>query len=100
MINNFGGDMRPTWGVPVAEIQRGIRSGVRKVNIDTDNRMAMTAGVRRVLANDPAEFDPRKYLKEGTALMMELCQARFEAFGTAGQADRIKPLSLEAMASS
>jgi fructose-bisphosphate aldolase class II len=99
MINNFGGDMRPTWGVPVAEIQRGIRSGVRKVNIDTDNRMAMTAGVRRVLANDPTEFDPRKYLKEGTALMQDLCQARFEAFGTAGQADRVTPLSPEAMAS-
>lgn len=98
MINSFGGDMRPTWGVPVAEIQRGIRSGVRKVNIDTDNRMAMTAGVRRVLDENPGEFDPRKYLKEGTALMKELCKARFEAFGTAGHADRIKPLPLEAMA--
>lgn len=98
LINNYGGDMRPTWGVPVEEIQRGIRSGVRKVNIDTDNRMAMTAGVRRVLAENPSEFDPRKYLKEGIKLMTELCKARFEAFGTAGHADRIKPVSLEAMA--
>ena len=98
LINNYGGDMRLTWGVPVEEIQRGIRSGVRKVNIDTDNRMAMTAGVRRVLTENPSEFDPRKYLKEGTRLMTELCRARFEAFGTAGHADRIKPISLEAMA--
>ncbi|WP_417834017.1 class II fructose-bisphosphate aldolase [Thalassospira xiamenensis] len=98
LINNYGGDMRLSWGVPVEEIQRGIRSGVRKVNIDTDNRMAMTAGVRRVLTENPSEFDPRKYLKEGTRLMTELCRARFEAFGTAGHADRIKPISLEAMA--
>ena len=98
VINSYGGDIRPTWGVPVEEIQRGIRSGVRKVNIDTDNRMAMTAGVRRVLADQPGEFDPRKYLKEGMGLMQDLCRARFEAFGTAGQADKITPLALEAMA--
>ncbi|WP_296997206.1 class II fructose-bisphosphate aldolase [Thalassospira sp. UBA848] len=98
LINSYGGDMRPTWGVPVEEIQRGIRSGVRKVNIDTDNRMAMTAGVRRVLTEKPGEFDPRKYLKEGTALMTALCKERFEAFGTAGHAGRIKPRSLEEMA--
>ncbi|MEI4487432.1 class II fructose-bisphosphate aldolase [Frigidibacter sp. MR17.14] len=97
VINNFGGDIRPTWGVPVEEIQRGIRSGVRKVNIDTDNRMAMTAGVRRVLAQNPGEFDPRKYLKEGMGLVKELCKARFEAFGTAGHADQITPVPLEAM---
>ncbi|WP_370202680.1 class II fructose-bisphosphate aldolase [Salipiger bermudensis] len=98
LINSYGGDMRPTWGVPVEEIQRGIRSGVRKVNIDTDNRMAMTAGVRRVLSDNPGEFDPRKYLKEGKALMTALCKARFEAFGTAGHASRITPVPLEAMA--
>ena len=98
IINSYGGDIRPTWGVPVEEIQRGIRSGVRKVNIDTDNRMAMTAGVRRVLSETPGEFDPRKYLKEGSKLMKELCAARFEAFGTAGNADKIMPLPLEAMA--
>jgi fructose-bisphosphate aldolase, class II len=98
VINSYGGDIRPTWGVPVEEIQRGIRSGVRKVNIDTDNRLAMTAGVRRVLSGVPGEFDPRKYLKEGMGLMKDLCRARFEAFGTAGQADRIVPVALEAMA--
>ncbi|EPX75678.1 class II fructose-bisphosphate aldolase [Salipiger mucosus] len=98
VINSYGGDIRPTWGVPVDEIRRGIRSGVRKVNIDTDNRMAMTAGVRRVLSETPGEFDPRKYLKEGKALMQDLCKARFEAFGTAGHASRITPLPPEAMA--
>ncbi|GAA4228532.1 fructose-bisphosphate aldolase class II [Sagittula marina] len=98
IINSYGGDIRPTWGVPVEEIQRGIRSGVRKVNIDTDNRMAMTAGVRRVLSENPGEFDPRKYLKEGLSLMKDLCRARFEAFGTAGHANKITPLALDAMA--
>lgn len=98
VINSYGGDIRPTWGVPVEEIQRGIRSGVRKVNIDTDNRMAMTAGVRRVLVENTGEFDPRKYLKEGMGLMKDLCRARFEAFGTASHADGIVPVALEAMA--
>lgn len=98
IINSYGGDIRPTWGVPVEEIQRGIKSGVRKVNIDTDNRLAMTAAVRRTLAESPAEFDPRKYLKPAMAMMTELCKARFEAFGTAGHADRITPLALDRMA--
>ena len=98
IINSHGGDIRPTWGVPVEEIQRGIRSGVRKVNIDTDNRLAMTAAIRRTLAEDPSEFDPRKYLKPAMAMMQEVCRQRFEAFGTAGHADRIRPLPLEAMA--
>jgi fructose-bisphosphate aldolase class II len=98
VINAHGGDIRPTWGVPVEEIQRGIRSGVRKVNIDTDNRLAMTAAIRKVLAEDPAEFDPRKYLKPAMAMMSAVCRARFEAFGTAGHADRIRPLPVEAMA--
>ena len=98
VINAFGGDIRPTWGVPVEEIQRGIRSGVRKVNIDTDIRLAMTAAIRKTLAQDPSEFDPRKYLKPAMAMMAEVCKARFEAFGTAGHADRIRPLPLEAMA--
>lgn len=100
MINNYGGDIRPTWGVPVEEIQRGIRSGVRKVNIDTDNRLAMTAAIRKALAEDPAEFDPRKYLKPAMMMMTEVCKARFEAFGTAGQASRLRPVPLEAMAKS
>lgn len=98
LINESGGEMPQTYGVPVEEIERGIKSGVRKVNIDTDNRMAMTAGVRKVLSETPGEFDPRKYLTEGKALMQQLCKARFEAFGTAGHASRITPLPLEAMA--
>lgn len=98
IINAYGGDIKPTWGVPVEEIQRGIKSGVRKVNIDTDNRLAMTAAIRKTMAEDPSEFDPRKYLKPAMAMMTEVCRARFEAFGTAGNADRIRPLPLEAMA--
>ncbi|RNF33684.1 class II fructose-bisphosphate aldolase [Paracoccus methylarcula] len=98
IINDHGGDIRPTWGVPVEEIQRGIRSGVRKVNIDTDNRLAMTAAIRKTLAEDPSEFDPRKYLKPAIAMMAEVCKARFEAFGAAGHASRIRPLPLAAMA--
>jgi fructose-bisphosphate aldolase class II len=98
MINSYGGDIRPTWGVPVEEIQRGIRSGVRKVNIDTDNRLAMTAAIRKSLSEDPSEFDPRKYLKSAMTMMTEICVQRFEAFGTAGHASRIRPLPLEVMA--
>ncbi|MBI1171090.1 fructose-bisphosphate aldolase class II [bacterium] len=98
IINSHGGDIRPTWGVPVEEIQRGIRSGVRKVNIDTDNRLAMTAAIRKALAEDPSEFDPRKYLKPAMALIQQVCTARFEAFGTAGHASGIRPLPAEAMA--
>ncbi|TMV85633.1 fructose-bisphosphate aldolase class II [Thioclava sp. BHET1] len=98
IINAYGGDIRPTWGVPVEEIQRGIRSGVRKVNIDTDNRLAMTAAIRRTLAEDPSEFDPRKYMKPAMEMMATVCRQRFEAFGTAGQAARIRPLPLVEMA--
>ncbi|WP_199260733.1 class II fructose-bisphosphate aldolase [Paracoccus binzhouensis] len=98
IINAHGGDIKPTWGVPVEEIQRGIRSGVRKVNIDTDNRLAMTAAIRKKLSEEPAEFDPRGYLKPAMAMMSEVCKARFEAFGTAGNAPKIRPLPLAAMA--
>ncbi|MCF3973486.1 class II fructose-bisphosphate aldolase [Paracoccus salsus] len=98
IINSHGGDIRPTWGVPVEEIQRGIRSGVRKVNIDTDNRLAMTAAIRKTLAEDRSEFDPRKYLKPAIAMMATVCRQRFEAFGTAGHAARIKPLTLAEIA--
>jgi fructose-bisphosphate aldolase class II len=98
IINSYGGDIRPTWGVPVEEIQRGIRSGVRKVNIDTDNRLAMTAAIRKTLADDPSEFDPRKYMKPAMSMMTDVCKARFDAFGTSGHADKIRPLPLEAMA--
>lgn len=97
IINDFGGDMKQTYGVPVEEIVKGIKSGVRKVNIDTDLRMASTGSVRRHLQENPSNFDPRKFLKESTAAMKGICQARFEAFGSAGNADKIKVKSLEEM---
>lgn len=97
IINEFGGEIPETYGVPVEEIQEGIKHGVRKVNIDTDLRLASTGSVRRFLAENPAEFDPRKYLKLTTVAMKDICTARFEAFGTAGQASKIKPLPLEQM---
>ena len=96
IINKFGGKMKPTWGVPVEEIQRGIRHGVRKINIDTDNRMAITGQIRKVLQENPSEFDPRKYLKPALEAMSQICRERLEQFGTAGQASRIgkiRPLS-------
>ncbi|GAB1583764.1 class II fructose-bisphosphate aldolase [Phyllobacterium phragmitis] len=98
IINRYGGDIKPTWGVPVEEIQRGIRNGVRKINIDTDCRMAMTGQVRRVLSENPAEFDVRKYLKPAMAALTKLCCERFEQFGTAGHAGNITPLTLAEMA--
>ncbi len=97
IINSYGGDMGETYGVPVEEIVEGIKNGVRKVNIDTDLRMASTGSVRRHLAENPANFDPRKFLKEATKGMMEICKARYEAFGSAGHASKIKPISLEEM---
>lgn len=99
IINQYGGDMGETYGVPVGEIVEGIKHGVRKVNIDTDLRMASTGAVRKFLAEHRKEFDPRKFLAAATRSMKDICVARYEAFGTAGQASRIKPLSLEAMTS-
>jgi len=99
IINNYGGDMGQTYGVPVEEIVNGIKSGVRKVNIDTDLRMASTGSVRKHLADNPSNFDPRKFLKESTAAMKGICKARFESFGSAGHADKIKVASLEKMIS-
>jgi len=99
IINNYGGDMGQTYGVPVEEIVEGIKNGVRKVNIDTDLRMASTGAVRKHLSENTANFDPRKFLKESTKAMSEICKARYEAFGTAGQASKIKPVSLEVMIS-
>lgn len=96
IIREHGGDIKETYGVPVEEIQEGIRHGVRKVNIDTDIRLAMTGAMRRAMAKDRSEFDPRKFLKDATAAAREVCVARFEAFGCAGMAARIKPVSLEA----
>ncbi len=97
IINSFGGDMGQTYGVPVEEIVEGIKNGVRKVNIDTDLRMASTGSIRRFLAEDRKNFDPRKYLKEATKAMKGICKQRYEAFGAAGMADKIKPVSLEVM---
>jgi fructose-bisphosphate aldolase class II len=98
IINENGGTMGETYGVPVEEIQEGIKHGVRKVNIDTDLRMAVTGTLRRFFAQNGKEFDPRKYLSEATKAMRDICIARYEAFGTAGQASKIKVLSLEKMA--
>ena len=97
IINNYGGDMGQTYGVPVEEIQEGIKNGVAKVNIDTDLRMASTGSIRKHLAENASNFDPRKFLKESTAAMKGICKARFEAFGSAGNASKITPLSLEKM---
>jgi len=99
VINEFGGDIGETYGVPVEEIVEGIKHGVRKVNIDTDLRLASTGAIRRFLAQNSSEFDPRKYLAVATKAMKEICLARYEAFGTAGQASKIKVLSLDAMTS-
>ncbi len=99
IINEFGGDMGETYGVPVKEIQEGIKHGVRKVNIDTDLRMASTGAVRKFLAENKSNFDPRKFLKASTAAMKDICKARYEAFGCAGHASKIKPKTLEQMIS-
>jgi len=97
IINNYGGDMGQTYGVPVKEIVEGIKNGVRKVNIDTDLRMASTGAVRRHLQENTSNFDPRKFLKEATKGMKEICKARYQAFGCEGHASKIKASSLETM---
>jgi len=89
--------MGQTYGVPVSEIVEGIKHGVRKVNIDTDLRMASTGAIRKHLFDNKSNFDPRKFLKEATGAMKGICKDRFEAFGCAGMADKIKPISLEVM---
>jgi fructose-bisphosphate aldolase class II len=98
IIRKYGGEMKETYGVPVEEIVTGIRHGVRKVNIDTDIRLAMTGAMRRQMAEKPSEFDPRKFLAEAQKAAKAICKARYEAFGSAGQAAKIKPLTLEQMA--
>jgi fructose-bisphosphate aldolase, class II len=97
VINEFGGEMPETYGVPLEEICEGIKHGVRKVNIDTDLRLASTGAIRRSLAEAPSNFDPRKYLAASTKAMKDICKVRYEAFGTAGHASKIKALSLDAM---
>ena len=96
-INEFGGEMGETYGVPVEEVVEGIKHGVRKVNIDTDLRMASTGSIRRHLDGNKSNFDPRKFLAEATKGMTEICKARYEAFGTAGNAEKINAQSLEVM---
>lgn len=98
IINEFGGDMPQTYGVPIEEIERGIKNGVRKINIDTDCRMAMTGAFRKVAATDPQQFDPRKFLTPAMDAMESLCLDRFERFGTAGNASSIKVIHMDDMA--
>ncbi|MGE3304012.1 MAG: class II fructose-bisphosphate aldolase [Hyphomonadaceae bacterium] len=98
VINQFGGKMPQTWGVPVEEIQRGIKHGVRKINIDTDNRMAITGAIRKYFAENPGEFDPRSYLKPAREAMRKVCVQRFQEFGAEGWASKIRPLSTAQMA--
>jgi fructose-bisphosphate aldolase class II len=97
-IREFGGDMKETYGVPVEEIQEGIKHGVRKINIDTDIRLAMTGAIRRYLAENPGKFDPRDYLKPAREAAKAVCKARFLSFGCEGQAGKIKPLTLDKIA--
>jgi fructose-bisphosphate aldolase, class II len=95
LINQYGGAIPETYGVPVEEIQKGIKSGVRKINIDTDNRLAITAAVREALAQDPKEFDPRHFLKPSIKYMQKVCADRYQQFGTAGNASKVKQVSLD-----
>lgn len=97
IINQHGGEIPETYGVPVEQIVEGIKHGVRKINIDTDLRLASTGAVRRFLAENPSEFDPRKYLSQTITEMKNICIARYEAFGTAGNASKIKAVNLEEM---
>lgn len=97
IIREFGGEIRETYGVPVEEICEGIRHGVRKINIDTDIRLAMTGAIRRSIAQRPSEFDVRRFLTDALGAARDLSRSRFEAFGSAGQAHKIKPVALPAM---
>ncbi len=98
MINEYGGQIPETYGVPVEEIQKGIKSGVRKVNIDTDNRLAITAAIREAAVKDPADFDPRHFMKPSMKYMKQVCSDRYQQFWTAGNASKIKQESLDAYA--
>ena len=98
MINEFGGEIPETYGVPVEEIIKGIKSGVRKVNIDTDNRLAITAAIREAAQKDPSNFDPRHFLKPSIKYMKQVCAERYEAFGTAGNATKIEQVGLDEFA--
>lgn len=97
-IRKYGGEMKETYGVPVEEIQEAIKHGVRKINIDTDIRLAMTAAVRKFMAQNPSHFDPRDFLKPAREAAKQICKARYEQFGCAGQGSRIEPRALTDMA--
>ena len=97
-IRQFGGDLKETYGVPVSEIQEAIKHGVRKINIDTDIRLAMTAAIRQYMAENPGKFDPRDYLKPATAAAKSICKQRYVEFGCEGQAGKIKAQPLAAVA--
>ncbi len=99
IINANGGKLKPTWGVPVEAIQRGIKSGVRKINVDTDCRLAITGAIRKVFTDTPEKFDPRDYLKPAREAMKKVCVDRMVAFGQAGNAPKIKPVSTSKFAS-
>ena len=96
IVNQYGGKLKPTWGVPVEEIQLGIRNGVRKVNVDTDNRLAITGAIRKVFAETPEKFDPRDYLKPAREAMQKVVAQRMREFGQAGHAGDYKGLPLDA----
>lgn len=98
IIRTYGGDIKETYGVPVEEIVEGIKNGVRKVNIDTDIRLAMTGAMRKLMAEKPSEFDPRAFFKVATAAAKGICQARFEAFSSAGRASKIRVIPMDTMA--
>jgi fructose-bisphosphate aldolase class II len=98
VINQYGGKLKPTWGVPVEEIQLGIKNGVRKINVDTDNRLAMTGAIRKVFFESPEKFDPRDYLKPAREAMKKLVAMRMTQFGQAGHAGDYTPVPLEQMA--
>ena len=98
VINQYGGKLRPTWGVPIEEIQLGIRNGVRKINVDTDSRLAITGAIRKVFAEKPEEFDPRSYLKPAREAMQKVVTARMTAFGQAGHSGDYQPIPLAEMA--
>ncbi len=98
IVNQYGGKLKETWGVPIEEIQLGIRNGVRKVNVDTDNRLAITGAIRKVLWETPEKFDPRDYLKPARDAMKKVVAQRMKEFGQAGHAGDYKPISIEEMA--
>jgi fructose-bisphosphate aldolase class II len=94
LLRKYGGEMKQTWGVPIEEIQRGIKSGVRKINVDTDNRIAMAAAIRKVMVESPDKFDPRDFLKPAREAMKKVCVARMIAFGQAGNATKMRAVGL------